>query len=337
MLKGLSPKGMINSEQHVSVKKNNYYKHMKHQYTNISFLICYIFFGVTGFLQAQNEIIPLWKNEIPAALKSDDYKEIELFENGVLNRVSKVTLPTLSVFLPEHPNGTAIVICPGGGYSYLSIDKEGFKVAEWLNTLGITAFVLKYRLPSDDIMKEKTIGPLQDAQEAIRYVRRNAKEWDINTEKVGVIGFSAGGHLAATLSTHYNDVLYKVMDSLSAKPNFSVLVYPVISMEEKITHKGTRNKLLGTSPSSTLIEKYSNEKQIDSLTPPAYIVHAVDDKSVPVENSIQYFLALKHNNVPAEIHLYQKGKHGFGLGNEGTSKNWTKPCEAWLRLNNYTN
>jgi acetyl esterase/lipase len=309
---------------------------MKNFITNKLLLITILFFGVTGFAQAQNTEIPLWSAAIPGSINSETYKEVPVLENGIVNGVSKVTTPTLTVFVPEKPNGSAIVICPGGGYAYLAINKEGFKVAKWLNTLGITAFVLKNRLPSDEIMKDKSIGPLQDAQEAIRYVRRNAEKWAINTQKVGVIGFSAGGHLAATLSTHYKDVVYKVTDNISARPDFSLLIYPVISMDEKITHKGSRNNLLGTTPSETTVEKYSNEKQIDGATPPAILIHAIDDKTVPVENSINYFLALKKNSVPAEIHLYQNGKHGFGLGNKGTtSQKWTKQCEEWLLVNNF--
>lgn len=306
---------------------------MKHHFINRTFLIFTLFIIGTGLLQAQNETIPLWSNEIPGSKIAIDYKEVQ---NATTDQVSKVTMPSLSVFIPEKPNGTAIVICPGGGYAYLAINKEGYKVAKWLNTLGITAFVLKYRLPSDQIMEDKTIGPLQDAQESIRFIRRNAAKWGVNTEKVGIIGFSAGGHLASTLSTHYNDLVYKAIDIVSAKPSFSILIYPVLSMGDKITHKGSRNNLLGTAPSEALIEKYSNEKQIDAATPPTFIVHAMDDKSVPVENSIQYFLALKNNKVPSEIHLYESGKHGFGLGREGTtSQNWTKQCEEWLRFNNY--
>jgi acetyl esterase/lipase len=300
-------------------------------------IILNLFLVFSGFFQAQNEVIPLWNNEIPGAIFSKDYKEVEVFKNGAIDFVSKVTIPTLSVFLPGKSNEMAVVICPGGGYSNLYINGEGYKVAQWLNPLDITAFVLKSRLASDEIMEDKTIGSLQDAQEAMRFVRRNAEKWDINTEKVGVIGFSAGGHLASTVSTHYNDVVYKTMDTISAKPDFSILIYPVISMEEKITHQGSKNKLLGLSPSVVTIEKYSNEKQIDSLTPPTFIVHATDNKSVPVENSIQYFLALKQNNVPCEIHLYQNGRHGFGLGREGTTgQYWTKQCEEWLRFNKYT-
>lgn len=303
-------------------------------HTNILFIT--FFLGVTGFSQAQNETFPLWTKEIPSSIKSEEYKEVEVFESGIVRDVSKVTTPTLSVFVPEKPNGTSVVICPGGGYAFLAINKEGYKVAKWLNTLGITAFVLKYRLPSDLIMKDKTIGPLQDAQESIRLIRRNAEKWKLNTEKIGVMGFSAGGHLAATLSTHYKDAIYKVTDSINARPDFSVLIYPVISMEENSTHKGSRNNLLGATPSAALVEKYSNEKQIDSLTPSTFIAHSMDDKTVPLENSINYFLALKKNNISSEIHMYQTGKHGFGLGREGTtSLNWTKQCEDWLRINNY--
>lgn len=292
--------------------------------------------SLMGFSQQQNTEIPLWSASVPGAIISETYKELPVFENGILNNVSKVTTPSITVFVPEKPNGSAIVICPGGGYGYLAINKEGFKVAKWLNTLGITAFVLKNRLPSDEIMSDKTIGPLQDAQEAIRYVRRNAEKWAINVQKVGVIGFSAGGHLAATLSTHYKDEVYKINDSISARPDFSILIYPVISMDDKITHKGSRTNLLGLTPSEALKEKYSNEKHINANTPPTLLIHAVDDKSVAVENSLQYFLALKEHNVPAEIHLYQNGKHGFGLGNKGTtSLKWTKQCEEWLFVNNY--
>jgi acetyl esterase/lipase len=299
-------------------------------------LFAFLFLGSIGASYSQNEIITLWQNEIPNAITNSDYKEIEVLKEGQLSSTSKVTVPTLTLFLPnsKKSNGTAVVICPGGGYSHLAIDKEGFKVASWLNTLGITAFVLKYRLPSDWIMENKTIGPLQDAQEAIRMVRRHANTWNINPEKIGIIGFSAGGHLASTLSTHYLDDVY-VHDATSAKPNFSILIYPVISMEDKITHQGSKTNLLGIAPSEDLMVLYSNEKQIDSLTPPTFLIHATDDKAVPVENSIKYYMALKNNNVPDEIHIYETGGHVFGLGVKDTSLYWTESCELWLRSNKY--
>lgn len=301
---------------------------------NKSNIICVTLIIFMQLLQSQNSEFLVWENEIPGSKSLSDYTEINDIKT---DQLSKVTNPTLTVFIPEKPNGTSILICPGGGYAYLAIKKEGYKVAQWLNTLGIMAFVLKYRLPSDDIMNDKSIGPLQDAQEAMRFIRRHAEKWYLNTNKVGVIGFSAGGHLASTLSTHYNDLVYKENDSISAKPDFSILVYPVISMDEKIAHKGSRNRLLGTNPSIALIEKFSNEKQIDSLTSPAFLVHASNDQGVPVENSLAYYLALKNNNVSAEIHLYQDGQHGFGLGKTGTSQYWTQQCERWLRTNKYIN
>jgi acetyl esterase/lipase len=299
------------------------------------FLTYFSLFSIVT-LYAQNETITLWPNEIPNAIENSDYNEMEVIKDSQLTSTSKVTVPTLSLFLPDKDksNGTAIVICPGGGYLHLAIDKEGFKIAKWLNTLGITAFVLKYRLPSDEIMENKTIGPLQDAQEALRIVRRDAKKWNINPEKIGIMGFSAGGHLASTVSTHYLDEVY-VHDTISAKPNFSILIYPVISMEEEITHQGSKTNLLGNTPSDSLVKFYSNEQQIDSLTPPAFLIHASDDKVVPVENSINYYKALKNNNVPAELHIYEKGGHGFGLGVKDTSLYWTVSCEHWLKSNKY--
>jgi acetyl esterase/lipase len=309
---------------------------MKCFFSNKPLIFTLFFIATSGFLQAQNEVISVWTNEIPGAIDAVDYKEVQVNKNGTVEFFSKVTIPTLTVFTPENSNGTAVVICPGGAYANLYIDGEGYKMAKWFNKLGITAFVLKYRLPSDAIMKDKTIGPLQDAQEAVRYIRRNASKWGINSQKVGIIGFSAGGHLAATLSTHYKDQVYKVIDSTSARPDFSVLVYPVISMDDKTTHKGSKNNLLGINPSQELIYKYSNDTQIDAMTPPTFIIHAMDDKSVLVENSIQYFLALKKNNVACEAHFYQTGKHGFGLGRAGTtSLNWSKQLEDWLKANNY--
>jgi acetyl esterase/lipase len=287
-----------------------------------------------GCIHAENEEIELWSSEVPGSIEVDDYNEVY---NENLDQLRKVVNPTLTMFVPENPNGTSIVICPGGGYAYLAIKKEGFIVAQWLNTLGITTFVLKYRLPSDDIMEDKSVGPLQDAQEAIRIIRRNAEKWQLNTERIGVLGFSAGGHVASTLSTHYKDEVYHVSDIISAKPDFTILVYPVISMDEKIGHRGSRNRLLGTNPSIALIEKFSNEKQIDSLTSPAFLVHASDDQGVPVENSLAYYLALKKNKISAELHLYQDGQHGFGLGKIGTSQYWTQQCELWLRTNKYIN
>lgn len=286
-------------------------------------------------LNIQSTEFDLWENEIPNSIQNDNYEEIKFYENSILVKVSQVKTPTLTIFKPKKQNGTTLIICPGGSYSTLSVDKEGTKIAEWLNSIGITAVVLKYRLPSDKIMKDKAIGPLQDAQEAIRYVRRNSKNWNLNENRIGFIGFSAGGHLASSLASYYNDQLYKLKDATSAKPNFLILIYPVITMDKKTTHKKSKNYLLGKNPSHELIKKYSSEKNVDLLSFPVFIVHASNDKPVPVENSIHYYLALKNKNLKAEMHIYEKGGHGFGLGKSGTSKFWTKDCELWLKRNKF--
>lgn len=284
---------------------------------------------------SQSNEIKLW-DKIPNSIEAEGYlEETRIDEDYNVSIIQKVTEPTLKCFLTNNKGGknTAVIICPGGAYSHLSHEDEGDKVAKWLQSIGISAFVLKYRLPSDSIMKNKTIGPLQDAQEAIRILRRNADEWNLDVSKIGIIGFSAGGHLASTLSTHYNDKVYESKDNTSARPDFSILCYPVISMEDGITHGGSKENLLGNIASSKMIAKYSNEKQVTKTTPKTFLMHATDDKSVPVENSINYYLALKQNNVPVEMHLYENGGHGFGLGNVGTNKNWSNACEKWLAEN----
>ena len=295
-----------------------------------------LFTAVLCNIKAQNQVIPLW-NKIPDEIKAPDYKEKEVINDGKVQSTSLVTTPTLTAFFPNvtKPNQTAVIILPGGGYQHLAIDKEGTKVAQWFNSLGIPAFVLKYRLPDDLIMKNKNVGPLQDAQEAIRYVRQNAAKWNIDPNKIGILGFSAGGHLAATLSTHYDDNVYASVYKVSARPDFSLLIYPVISMQNDITHKGSQTNLLGNNPSQDLIDSFSNEKKVNAKTPPAFLIHATDDTVVLPENSIDYYLALKKNGVTAELHLYEKGGHGFGLGVNDTSKYWTRDCEEWLKANGY--
>lgn len=303
--------------------------------TKLVLFLLFLGIGFSGF--SQNAEIPLW-DKIPDAIEAKDYKEeMTYFNDGSINGISKISQPTLTLFLADAKiaNGTSVVICPGGGYHHLSINKEGYKIANWLNSLGISAFVLKYRMPSDLTMKDKTIGPLQDAQEAIRMVRRNAEKWKLDPAKIGIIGFSAGGHLASTLATKFDKKVYDSKDDTSARPDFSILMYPVISMQEGMTHKGSKTNLLGENPSAALVENYSNEKHVDNTTPKAFIVHATDDKAVPVENSINYYLALKQNKVPVEMHLYENGGHGFGLGVEGTNKNWSKACENWLISNGF--
>ncbi len=287
---------------------------------------------------AQTEPFAIWPDGVPNAIENKDYLESYTSDAlGEIRGISKISEPTLTPFIADSTktNGTAVVICPGGGYTHLAIEKEGYKVAKWLNTLGISAFVLKYRMPTDETMKDKTIGPLQDAQEAIRIVRRNAVKWNVNPDKIGVLGFSAGGHLAATLSTQYGAKVYASEDETPARPDFSVLVYPVISMEDGITHQGSRKSLLGDDPSGDMIERFSNAKQVNTETPPTFLVHATDDKAVPVENSLEYYQALKKHNVPAEMHIYQSGGHGFGLGVSGTNANWPQDLKKWFLANGH--
>lgn len=308
-------------------QKNQFYRRI-----TLSFLL---FSGIFS-VNAQNQVVPLW-DKIPDEIKAADYKEKPDLKDGKLQSTSQVSEPTLSIFIPKgkKSNQTAVVICPGGGYTHLAFDKEGTKVAEWFNSIGIAAFVLKYRMPTDLTMKDKSVGPLQDAQEAIRYVRQYASKWNIDPKKIGILGFSAGGHLAATASTHYDDKVYESAYKVSARPDFSLLMYPVISMENDITHKGSQTNLLGTNPSQDLIDSFSNEKKVTAQTPPAFLIHATDDTVVIPENSINYYLALKKNGVTAELHLYEKGGHGFGLGVNDTSKFWTRDCVEWLKANGY--
>jgi dienelactone hydrolase len=299
-------------------------------------LIIVLMMGLNLNIKAQEKKIALWEDKIPGEIIVN-YEENEVYKDNELQNVSKVITPTITIYTPSKikANGTAVIIFPGGGYSHLSMYKEGKKAAKWLNSLGITAYVLKYRMPDDKTMKDKSIGPLQDAQEAVRMVRRNAKKWNLDASKIGVMGFSAGGHLAATLSTSFSEITYESSDNTSPRPDFTILIYPVISMHQEITHIGSKEKLLGINPSIELLNKFSCNLNVNTNTPKTFIVHASDDKSVPVENSINYYLALKNNKIQCELHLYEKGGHGFGLGLIETSKNWTKDCENWLMYNNY--
>lgn len=298
--------------------------------------LSFLLFSGAFSLSAQNQVVPLW-NKIPDEIKAADYKEKEVLKDGKMQSTSQVSVPTLSIFIPKEAksNQTAVVICPGGGYTHLAFEKEGTKVAEWFNSLGIAAFVLKYRMPTDLTMKNKSVGPLQDAQEAIRYIRQNAAKWNIDPNKIGILGFSAGGHLASTVSTHYDDKVYDSAFKVSARPDFSLLIYPVISMQNETTHKGSQINLLGNNPSQDLLDSFSNDKKVTAKTPTAFLIHATDDTVVIPENSINYYLALKKNGVTAELHLYEKGGHGFGLGVNDTSKFWTRDCVEWLKANGY--
>ena len=289
---------------------------------------------------AQPKVLKLWPDGIPGSKNDPSYVENIITTDGRVTRANNVVTPDLTVYLPdpEKANGAAVLICPGGGYGTLAFDHEGHAIAKWLNDNGIAGIILKYRLPSDKIMTDKSIGPLQDAQEAMRVIRRNAAAWKINPSRVGVIGFSAGGHLASTISTHYSEKVYDVKDNVSARPDFSLLIYPVITMDTTFTHRGTRNNLIGLDPTEKNVFRFSNEKQVNAETPPAFIVHSSDDIVVPVLNSIEYYKALVKNKVPAEYHIFQKGGHGYGLAaGKGTESAWPDLCLNWLKKYGFTN
>lgn len=282
----------------------------------------------------QSTVIPLWDGEIPNSKPTD---EVETYPERDILWIEKVNTPTLEVFIPTEKlaTGRGVIICPGGGYHGVSYDYEGTDLAKWFNAKGIAAFVLKYRMPNSDAVKVSYKAPLQDAQRAIRMVRFNAKKWHLNPEDIGIMGFSAGGHLASTLATQYdtaNSFKESEMDTISARPDFAILIYPVISMNADFTHKGSRNSLLGKNPDKKLIAQFSNELQVNAQTPPTFIVHAADDKGVPVENSLQYYRALVAAQVPAELHVYPKGGHGFSTAiGKGNLATWPDRMHDWLQ------
>jgi acetyl esterase/lipase len=258
----------------------------------------------------------LWPDGAPGALGTADEDRPSLTPHVV--RGARAT-------------GTAVIVCPGGGYSHLAIDKEGVQVALWLNSLGVSAFVLKYRL-----------GPryhhpieLGDAQRAIRTIRYKAAEYQIDPARIGIMGFSAGGHLASTAGTHYDagkaDAADPI-DRVGSRPDFLVLCYAVITMHPPYVHTGSRDALLGNAPDAALLDNLSNETQVNGQTPPTFLFHTANDRTVPVENSVQFFLALRKAGVPAEMHIYENGPHGVGLApTDATLSSWPSRLAAWLR------
>jgi acetyl esterase/lipase len=299
------------------------------------FIALLISLSMISMTQAQDITMPLWPaGKVPNYQKTD---EVEKTESTDIIRISKVQNPEIAVFLPARKNATgqAVIICPGGGYAYLSYNWEGTDVAKLLNAKGITAIVLKYRLPNSKSNITPYLSPLMDAKRAMRMVRANADQWHINKNNIGIMGFSAGGHLASTLATHFDDGDKNSKDSIerqSSRPDFAVLVYPVITMNKGFTHMGSRNNLLGNNPDSSLVNVYSNELQVTVQTPPTFLVHATDDKAVPVENSLRFYEALKNNNVSAEMHIFPHGGHGFGLAlGKGSLETWPDLLVAWMR------
>lgn len=279
----------------------------------IALLLCT---ATLAFSQAGTDprTIPLWSGQAPSALGDEDRDK-----------------PTLTIYVPRDPVGTGVIVCPGGGYGALADNHEGRQVANYLNGLGITAFVLKYRL-----------GPryhhpveLGDAQRALRTVRSRAKEFGVSPDHIGIMGFSAGGHLASSAGTHFdsgNTAAADPIDQVGSRPDFMILVYPVISFTTAYTHKGSLKNLLGDSPDPKLIENLSSELQVTAQTPPTFLFHTNEDKGVPSENSVLFYLALKKNNVPAEMHIFEKGPHGVGLALRDPALGmWPALLSNWLR------
>ena len=264
-----------------------------------------------------SEVIKLWPAGAPGSLGS-----------------APEDIPTLTPFIPtQKVNGSAVIVCPGGGYTHLA-DHEGKPVAEWLNSLGITAFVLKYRIGP----KYHHPAPLLDAARAVRLVRSRAAEWKLDPKKIGVLGFSAGGHVASTIGTHFDAGQPDAPDSidrLSSRPDLLVLIYPVISMG-KFTHGGSKKQLLGDNPTPDMVKLLSNEEQVTKETPPTFLVHTANDSAVPVENSLQFVDALRKAGVPFEMHIYERGPHGFGLGGDNPIlSTWPARCADWLHLQGF--
>lgn len=286
-----------------------------------------------GNAAAQDTIMQLWpKDKIPNQIKS---LEKEVHEQKEILRISKVQVPTIEVYLPSKRDATgeAVLIFPGGGYGILAYDWEGTDIAKFLNSNGIAGIVVKYRLPSDVSHTDKKYVPLIDAQRAVKLVRANAEQFNVDSDKIGIIGFSAGGHLASTLGTHFNEKVYESIDGIdeeSARPDFMALGYPVISFGE-VTHQGSKNNLIGENPMIDMVEYFSNEKQVTEQTPPTFLLHATDDTVVPIENSLLFYKAVKDKGISATMHIYPKGGHGFGLGlHDEHLKDWGERMIDWI-------
>lgn len=301
-----------------------------------AFLLFTILTTLMVSAQSKNMELPLYgNNDIPGNLPVTDEEKSET-NNGILI-ISKISKPTLTIFLPPaaKANGTAVVICPGGGYGIVAAGHEGYEVAKKFNEMGVAAFVLKYRIPNPQKQTDPSIAPLQDAQQAIIMVRSNAQKWNINPSRIGIMGFSAGGHLASTAGTHFEKALIDNPGNISVRPDFIILIYPVISADSSIMHAGSFKNLLGEKATPEELAEYSNEKKVEGNTPPSFLVHASDDNGVSANNSIVFYQALIKNKVPAELHIYEKGGHGFGMHNPTTKEEWMDRCKNWLDSNGW--
>ena len=306
---------------------------MKYCLSLLLFLTLCVFKGIT---QSKPMEIPLYGDkQIPNDIPGADEEKSET--SGNILRISNIRKPTLSIFLPgkEKANGAAVVICPGGGYSIVAAEHEGYDVAKRFNEMGVAAFVLKYRIPNPENQPDPSVAPLQDAQQAMLLVRKNASKWHVDPLRVGIMGFSAGGHLASTAGTHFTKAVIDNPENINLRPDFMMLIYPVISADKQITHAGSFRNLLGENPTADQLNEFSNEKHITAQTPPAFLVHASDDKGVSPVNSIVFYEGLLRNKIPAELHIYQNGGHGFGMHNRTTREEWMDRCMNWMAANGW--
>jgi acetyl esterase/lipase len=285
-------------------------------------------------LYAQEKNIPLFPNGVPdSKVVPGTFKE-SVDANGFYYRVSQ---PELIPFFPDKSkiNGASVIICPGGGYQLVVASEEGTAVAKKFAELGITAFVLKYRLPNDTIMKNKSMAPLQDVQMAILTLREHAGQWHLDPNKIGVVGLSAGGHVASSAGTHFNISYIENPKKTSVRPDFMVLIYPVITMDSSLAAPMSRGNLIGKRPTLAAIDFFSNEKHVTQETPPTFLLHATDDKRVTVRNSLLFYDALRKASVKTEMYLLQNGGHGFGVEHPIRKDEWVKMCHRWMKENGF--
>lgn len=293
---------------------------MRWLYTAVLVTVATFMFGSSAGAQDGSRSVPLWSEGAPGAQGNEETDR-----------------PTITPYLPspESATGAAVVIFPGGGYGHLAVDHEGEQVARWLNSRGVAGFVVRYRL--GPTYRHPTM--LQDAQRAVRLVRHGAAEWGIDPDRIGVIGFSAGGHLVSSVGTHYDLPLGgpgDAVDGVSARPDFMMLIYPVVTMQLDYTHRGSRTNLLGDEPADSLVWKMSSELQVTPETPPTFLIHTTDDAAVPVENSLGFYAALRQAGVPVEMHIFQTGRHGFGLAPDDPSlSSWAWMAERWMIQNGW--
>ncbi|MBD2754361.1 alpha/beta hydrolase [Spirosoma validum] len=293
-----------------------------------SLLIAGTLLSGPGMAQSEPEV-PLYSNGVPNAVASSQPEKRTYDAAGRLTALSHVISPRLIVFKSASPNGTGVIICPGGGYRNLNTENARF-IAKRLNKWGIMAFVLTYRLPADGLMQDRSIGVFQDVQQAFRVVRQRASEWGIRPNRLGVLGSSAGGHVAAMAATQFTKAFESGKDTTGLRPDFLILCWPVVSFRPDIGHQGSVKNLLGDHPTESQLAAYSPEEHVTATTPPTFLVHAGDDPTVNFSNSIRFYQAVKKAGIPAELHLYEKGGHGFGIKPDLTDS-WMTQLEIWLR------